>query len=190
MELFFFLTSVCLMIGNLVIKVSPDSLLGYKLAYSLCLLILIFPILLQLWLRRIRKGKMSLFIVTAAIVSVLGLSVSLYVSWLYQYLPIFWGIFFLALCLQCYVSFASCLLLRKHVTNMKRYFRGLLLLLLSLPIELGAMIWMFVLAFKSDVAFDLSIHASVGIGGYAVGWLGVWLMRVNILFPEDKETGN
>jgi len=189
MELFYFLTSVCLIIGNLVMKVSPDSKVEHKVAYILCLYLIIFPIVSQLWHRRIRKTPVVWLAILLAIASFVCLSASFFFPWVLQ-LPEFsliWATFFFALFVQSIIILVSCLHTRTSATNRFRYDMGLWLLGIGLLIKLGVIVGLIVLVYLMKIGLDVSILSSVGIGGYAIGLIGVRVMSMNVYYPVDKE---
>jgi hypothetical protein len=141
--------------------------------YVLCLWFLIYPVISQLSVRRIRKTLLILAIVLIGIAGYIGVSASLFTSIPIFYTTICWGLFLASLAFQNCSIFFHCLMLLKEgdtVVNPDRYKLGLFALLIGTILEFVAIY---------SLKDDMYLYSTIGIIGHAVTLAGCFVMRIS-----------
>lgn len=186
MELYVILESVLLVIGNLVLKVSVASRLEWRIAYILCIFLLVYPILSQLRFRRIKKTLPVLLAAIAAAGSLVGIAVAIFVGVPDLYVFIFWALFFLSHAIQNISIFRHCKRI-KNIRNTRKYRIGLALLAFEILADVAVIAQLAYWTVMQESMQWLPLLSSVGIICHAVGVFGVLLMRVSSVSPVRKE---
>jgi hypothetical protein len=185
MELYVIVEAVLLAVGNLAMKISINSPMQLRIVYVLCLYLLIFPIISQLWHRRIKKTIIILFTVFITAMSFIGICLSFFISIPTLYLTCLWALFFFARFIQdtsiCY-----------HCSQMKisckpsGFRTGMYLMIFSLLVEVAVVAAIIFIALNI-LTVRLPVITSIGLIGYAFGVLGVLILRLACEMPIHEE---
>ena len=186
MEITVILQSVLLVVGNLVLKVSVVSRLEWRIAYVLCLFLLVYPILSQLQSRRIKKTFIVVVAVIAAATSLIGLAAVLFFELSDLIVFVSWTLFFLSLVIQNIIIYGHCKKVR-NISNIQKYRIGLRLLAFEILAEFAVIAQLAYWLVTQESMSWLSLLSSIGIICHAVGVFGVLLMRVSSVSPVKKE---
>ena len=175
MEIQIIAVSAMLMYANLGLRISSESALTLRLAYLLCVLVLLFPILTQATQRKIKKTPTVIFAILAAAAALVGMTASLFMVIPLTYSALASSLLFLALTTQNNSIAWHCLKFQGY-TNLMQYRIGLIALCVC-TIGLAIIAVTFAMITFAGKSFDVYLIASIGFVCHAVGVFGVRMMR-------------
>ena len=180
MELYFLLPCLFVIYINFVEKITVASQLEHRIAFILCLFLIMFPIVSQLFRWRIKKSPLIMFIICTGVGGFALISLPLFGldltdlaitnDIIISYTVLGWVLFIASLTIQDCSILYHCFkysLGNRSVQN--AYKKGLIVILIGLITEAFAIFLLFY--------YDMFITSGVGVIGHAITILGCLMLR-------------